>query len=74
MGPEPRESLPLAKGIGGRQPGDNFLEIYYIIPVYRQSGDKEVNLPGLTTGRGFPKTFFDCGGQGCRIISDFTHG
>jgi hypothetical protein len=35
---------------------------------------KKGNFPGLYTGRGIPKTIFDCGGQGSRIISVIKGG
>jgi hypothetical protein len=32
---------------------------------------KRGNLSELNSGKKIPKTFFDCGAQGCRIISDY---
>jgi hypothetical protein len=48
---------------------DKFLEIYAIPAVDRQFGYKRGNVSGLTSVREAPKTVFDCGGQGFRIIS-----
>ena len=48
---------------------DKFMEIYAIIAGDRQFGYKRGKLSGLTSVREIPKTFFNCGGQGCRIIS-----
>jgi hypothetical protein len=48
---------------------DKFMEIYAIIAGDRQFGYKRGKLSGLTSVREVPKTFFNCGGQCCRIIS-----
>jgi len=44
----------------------------FVLPFLQQDKwvIKKENFPGLYTGKGIPKTIFDCGGQGCRIISD----
>jgi len=53
---------------------DKFMENYTIIAGDRQFGYKRGKLSGLTSVREVPKNFFNCGGQGCRIISDQACG
>jgi len=40
--------------------------------LLREFGSKSRNLRGFSPGQEVPKTILNCGGQGCRIISDLT--
>jgi hypothetical protein len=42
-----------------------------IMASTRGFGFKNINFGGFFPGKRSPKPFFDCGGQGCRIISDY---
>ena len=45
-------------------------ETYAIMATMRGSGFKKINFGVFSPGQKVPKTIFDCGGQGCRIVSD----
>jgi hypothetical protein len=52
-----------------------FIDNYYsticaILPSTTQFAYKKGTFSGLNSGEEVPKTILDCGGQGCRIISD----
>jgi hypothetical protein len=46
-----------------------FREIFAIMTSLRVFGFKNRNFAGFSSGIEILKPFFDCGGQGCRIIS-----
>jgi hypothetical protein len=46
-----------------------FREIFAVMTPLRVFGFKDRNLAGFSSGLETRKPFFDCGGQGCRIIS-----
>jgi len=48
-----------------------FREILAIMTSLRVFGFKNRNFAGFSSGIEILKAFFDCGGQGCRIISVF---
>ena len=48
-----------------------FREICAIMTSLRVFGFKNRNFAGFSSGIEILKPFFDCGGQGCRIISVF---
>ena len=48
-----------------------FREIFAIMKSLRVFGFNNRNLAGFSSGLEILKPFFDCGGQGCRIISVF---
>jgi hypothetical protein len=48
-----------------------FREIFAIMTSLRVFGFKNRNFAGFSSGIEILKSFFDCGGQGCRIISVF---
>jgi hypothetical protein len=49
-----------------------FSENYATIPPRRGFGFNNRSLGDFARGKRSPKAFFDCGSQGCRIISEVT--